>query len=110
MAYPNIDISTRSSVNLQRNLLTDTSDDGTVWGRDLSVNTLYRFSVVHEHITAAEKDELLDFYDNNTNATFTFTLDDVAYMCRFVTNNALRIEIFTGKRYTVSTELIGTKA
>lgn len=108
MAYPDLPISTSSEINLQRNIAVEASDDGTVWGRDLSKNTIYQFSVVHELLTEDEKDTILNYFESNTNSTFTLTYDGVDYDCIF-SNSGFNLEIVKNGIYNVTTNLIGTK-
>lgn len=60
-AYPATFISRTSGIEPDAGIRADAADDGTIMFRKLRAGTAYAITIVHEWITQAQYDSLLDF-------------------------------------------------
>jgi len=107
-AYPAVGCSYESKAGTDAGLQLDRADDGSVRARRLYGSDLATFDLVHDHVTATERDQLLAHYAAHRAVTFAFTWpgNGMAYNAMLYAT-APQVQPLAGPYYRVSVTLTG---
>ena len=107
MSYPDIATSWESMREPLTKTETDMAVNGIVRGRKYNTKTTYKFKLIHELVTSADMQSVIDCYNSvgASSVSYTWKGDSVVYSCIFTTEPTVQ-PVYDGL-YQVTTELIG---
>lgn len=107
-AYPATNISRTSTIAPDAGIQAEPMDDGSInYQRNRAV-PVYGLQIIHEWVTQAEFDAILDFIDTYGYGEHTFTLHGIDFTMTLI--NEPEISERRGSKYMVTAKAIAVKA
>lgn len=107
-AYPSLGCSYESKATVDAGLQIDRADDGSVRARRFYAADTVTFDLVHDHVTATERDQILAHYAAHRAVTFAFTWPGNGFVYSSVLYAAApQVQPLSGPYYRVSVTLTG---